>query len=139
MAINHASKTIPVVPSKCLLVIDDEADIREIVQLSLECTRSWTILVAASGKEGLAIARRHCPDAILLDMNLDDADGYEVVHQLRQDQQTALIPVLFLTAARTWGPKAQDNPAESLGIYGAIAKPFDPGCLANQIDELLQW
>lgn len=132
MANNHAY-------SKCLLVIDDEADIREIVQLSLECTRSWTVLVAASAQEGLAIARSQRPDAILLDLNLDDTDGYTVLGELRQDPRTFLIPVLFLTATRACLSKAQDDTELSQGIYGAIAKPFNPGGLANQIDTLLRW
>ncbi|NET09768.1 MAG: two-component system response regulator, partial [Symploca sp. SIO2B6] len=53
-------------PSKYILVIDDEPDIREIVQVSLECTRPWHVLDAESAAAGLAIAQNHHLDAILL-------------------------------------------------------------------------
>ena len=125
--------------TKCLLVIDDEPDVREIVQVSLEYTRSWQVLTAQSGQEGLAIARSHAPDAILLDMDLDDMDGFRILMELRQNPTTAHIPVLFLTANQLVNTKIQELNAAKLSIQGAVQKPFDPGVLANQIDTLLDW
>lgn len=125
--------------TKCLLVIDDEPDIREIVQVSLRCTHDWHVIAAASGPEGVAIAQVHELDAILLDMNLDAMDGYEVLGRLQQTSKTKQIPVLFLTAAQVINTIHDEQSAAMNSVYGTIHKPFDPGTLADQIEALLTW
>lgn len=134
----YPSDATSAIATKCLLLIDDEPDIREIVQVSLACTHNWHVIVAASGQDGLAIAQEHNFDAILLDMNLDAMDGYEVLAQLQQTPHTRQIPVIFLTATQFTDRKIEQSIATNL-ISGAIQKPFDPGTLAHQIKVLLNW
>ena len=131
-------KTVNAIAPTCLLVIDDEPDVREIVQVSLEYSRSWQVLTAKSGQEGLAIAQTQQPDAILLDMDLNDMDGYGILSELRHHPKTVHIPVIFLTANRSVKANEEMQTPE-LEVHGAIQKPFDPGLLANQIEVLLNW
>lgn len=128
------------IPSKYILVIDDEPDIREIVQVSLECTRPWQVLEASSATEGLAIAQKHNIDAILLDINMTDMDGVGLLKILKQSPKTAHIPILFLTAStQATNYSLNEKTVLDLGASGMIKKPFDPGTLADQIDNTLQW
>ncbi|MGB3201927.1 MAG: response regulator, partial [Nodosilinea sp.] len=60
---------------KRILIIDDEADVREIAKLSLEITRQWDVTTAASGEEGVRLASTQHPDAILLDVVMPQTDG----------------------------------------------------------------
>ena len=62
--------------AKRILIIDDEADIREVAQIALEETVGWTTLPAGSGAEGVSKAASETPDAILLDVIMPDMDGF---------------------------------------------------------------
>lgn len=121
---------------KRILVIDDEADIREIARMSLQITKHWDVLTAASGTEGVAIATAEQPDAILLDVIMPDVDGLTTLKALNTNLATQHIPVLLLTA--TVKIATQQQCAE-LGARAILLKPFDPGILGNQIEMLLNW
>ncbi len=122
--------------TRTLLLIDDDDDIREIAQLSLELGAGWTIFAAASGEEGVARAREKKPDAILLDVMMPVLDGPATLARLREDERTRDIPVLFLTAKAR--PAERDRLA-GLSVAGVLAKPFDPVRLPEQISALLGW
>lgn len=121
---------------KRILVIDDEEDIREVAQLSLEMVAGWEVFTAASGSEGIVKAKTHQPDAILLDVMMPDMDGPATYKQMQLQTSIQHIPVILLTA------KVQPNDRRrfaELGVRGVIAKPFEPMMLASQISELLSW
>ncbi|HEY4132579.1 MAG TPA: response regulator [Gemmatimonadaceae bacterium] len=122
--------------TKSLLLIDDDDDIREIAQLSLEVGTDWQVLTAASGAEGIEIARAQKPDAILLDVMMPVMDGPGTLEQLRTDDITRDIPVVFLTAKAR--PAERDRLA-GLAVSGVLAKPFDPLLLADQLRVVLGW
>ena len=122
--------------SKTLLLIDDDDDIREVAQLSLELGAGWTVLAASSGAEGIAIARANQPDAILLDVMMPNLDGPGTLERLRADDATRAIPVVFLTAKAR--PAERDRLA-GLDVSGVLAKPFDPMTLADQLRDVLGW
>jgi CheY-like chemotaxis protein len=119
-----------------LLVIDDDDDIREIAQLTLELGTSWRVLTASSGAEGVEQARSAKPDAILLDVMMPGLDGPATLGQLRDDEATRHIPVVFLTAKTR--PAERDRLMD-LGVAGVLAKPFDPMALPEQVAHLLGW
>lgn len=122
--------------TKCLLVIDDEDDIREVAQLGLEMVANWQVLTASSGAEGIRKAKAAQPDAILLDVMMPDMDGPATFHKLQADSTTQHIPVLLLTA------KVQSTDRRrfaDLRVKGVISKPFDPLKLANEVAEILGW
>jgi CheY-like chemotaxis protein len=122
--------------SRRVLVIDDEDDIREVAQLSLEMTTGWEISAASSGAEGIAAAAREKPDAILLDVMMPEMDGPTTFRHLRDDPATAHIPVILLTA------KAQSSDRSrflALGVNGVLTKPFDPLTLGSDVASTLGW
>ncbi len=122
--------------SKRILVIDDEADIREVAQLSLEISNGWEVLTAASGQEGLALAIDCQPDAILLDVMMPDMDGPTTWKNLQANPATQQIPVILLTAKVQ--ATEQRNYAK-LGVNAVFTKPFDPVKLADLMVEALHW
>lgn len=122
--------------SKCVLIVDDEEDVREITKLGLEMGTDWSILTAASGGEALLIAAEKAPDVILLDMMMPDLDGRATLQSLKADSRTQNIPVILVTA------KAQSANASSfscLDIVAVLAKPFRPLMLAQEIRKILRW
>ena len=78
-----------------VLVVDDEENIAELLRMALRY-EGWDVEVALTGSKAVATAKRHRPDAVVLDMMLPDFDGMEVLRRLRADQPD--VPVLFLTA-----------------------------------------
>ena len=122
--------------SHTLLLVDDEDDIREVAQLSLEMTAGWEVHTASSGAQALAAARALKPEAILLDVMMPEMDGPTTVRHLKADPETAGIPVILLTAK----VQPSDRRAfEDLGVVGVLAKPFDPMALAGEVAAVLGW
>nr|WP_199316730.1 response regulator [Chroococcidiopsis sp. [FACHB-1243]] len=124
------------VAAKRILIIDDEDDIREVAQLSLEAVGGWEVATAASGIEGLEKAAAEQPDAILLDVMMPDMDGIATFKQLQANPTTGHIPVILLTAKVQ---SAERQRFAQLGMTAAIDKPFDPMELADRVTEILGW
>ncbi len=121
---------------RTVLVIDDEDDIREVAQVSLEALGGWNVLTASSGSQGIERATSDQPDAILLDVMMPGMDGPTTFQKLQAEEGTRGIPVIFLTAK----VQAADRQRfADLGVAGVIAKPFDPMTLAGDIAALLRW
>jgi CheY-like chemotaxis protein len=121
--------------SRRVLIVDDQADIRDIARVGLELTTDWDVQVASSGEEALEIAVREHPDAILLDVMMPHMDGPTAVRALRANPQTMDIPVILLTARML----ADDGDLAELSISGLLTKPFDPMALAGSVASLLGW
>jgi CheY-like chemotaxis protein len=119
-----------------LLVIDDEEAIREVTAVTLELTEGWSVATAGSGTEGATDALRSKPDAILLDVMMPELDGPSTLRLLQSNPETAVIPVIFLTAKVQ---AADQRRFLQLGVSGVIAKPFDPMQLGKQVRTILQW
>lgn len=117
-----------------ILYVDDEDDIREIAQMSLELESSFAVDTCASGAAALIRAAAWQPDLILLDVMMPDMDGPETLARLAEMHETAKIPVAFVTA-RT--QTHQVNQYLELGAIGVIAKPFDPMALAGDVKKLV--
>lgn len=121
---------------KRILIIDDEADVREIAKVSLEITKQWQVTTAASGDEGVALASSCHPDAILLDVVMPQVDGLATLNKLRENMATCHIPVILLTATM----RLATQPAyAAAGARAILVKPFDPGLLGSQIEAALGW
>lgn len=122
--------------AKRILIVDDEPDIREVAQMSLETVSGWQVLTAESGDEGITKAKQEKPDAILLDAMMPNMDGPATFQKLRADPSTKQIPVIMFTAKVQ---AADRNRFADLGVKGVIAKPFDPMKLGSQIAAILGW
>ena len=119
-----------------VLVVDDEADIREVAQMGLELAAGWEVITASSGEDAVAMAVEAKPDAILLDVMMPGVDGPEALRRLRANVDTHAIPVVFLTA------KVHAADRDWLGQFdaqGQLAKPFDPITLADEMSRLVGW
>ncbi len=122
--------------TKLVLIVDDEEDIREVVRISLEEFAGWQTITATNGVEGLQMAQRQPPDAILLDVSMPDMDGFELCEQLQCHANTRQIPVVVLTAKVLPSDRRR---LEELRVAGVITKPFDPLTIWSQIAEILGW
>ena len=119
-----------------VLIIDDEDDIREVAQTSLELMGGWEVFTAGSSQEGLLKAETEQPDAVLLDVMLPDMDGPTTFQHLQANPMTSSIPVILLTAKVQ---AADQRRFANLGVRAVLTKPFDPVTLADQVSEVLGW
>jgi CheY-like chemotaxis protein len=113
-----------------VLHVDDEPDIREVVEISLGLDSEFSTRNCASGQEALGVAADWLPDIILLDVMMPVMDGAATLAGLRKNPLTVAIPVVFMTA------RAQSRELDlfrSLGAVGVIPKPFDPMTLATSV------
>jgi CheY-like chemotaxis protein len=121
---------------KSILLIDDEETIQEVVQVGIEIESGWQVAIASSGAEGIDLAESQQPDAILLDVMMPEMDGIDTLSQLKSNQKTSAIPVIFLTAK---AQAEEKNQFQSLGVVDVITKPFNSMTLASQIAKILGW
>lgn len=103
-----------------LLVVDDEpVNISIIAKLF---KREYEILAATNGLEAVDIAEKCSPDLVLLDVMMPEMDGYKVCRQLRKNEATKNIPIIFVTAKREMG---EEEFGLNLGAIDYITKPFE--------------
>lgn len=117
-----------------ILVIDDEPDLRTLVQLELE-GEAFHVLTAHDGPSGLAAARRESPHLIILDLTMRGMDGYEVCDALKKDLSTRDIPIIMLTGR---DPDEGLETALAKKVNWYTVKPFDMNDLIFHIEELLK-
>src|SRR5882757_2094885 len=105
-------------PKSRILVIDDEAAIRDSLRMTLEY-EGYEFLGAATGQEGLAVAEREAPDLVLLDVKMPGIDGIEVLERLRNMNET--VPVIVVSGHGTISTAVE---ATKKGAFDFIEKPF---------------
>ena len=113
-----------------ILYVDDEPDIREIVQMALGLVETLVVDTADSGSRALESMRSQRPDLVLLDVMMPNMDGPTTLQQMRVSAQLQSIPVIFMTAKAMPQEVARFR---ALGAAAVIAKPFDPMLLAEQV------
>jgi len=114
-------------------VIDDEADFTKLIRLNLEQTGKFEVKTENRGSAALAAAKAFKPDLVLLDILMPDLMGSEVAAQMKEDDDTKNIPVIFLTAV-----VGRDEVVQRGGVIGGhlfVAKPVDIKQLVEVIDE----
>jgi two-component system OmpR family response regulator len=117
-----------------ILIVDDEADLVSTVAYRLKFAEC-EVITASNGLEGLERARAEKPDLILLDTNMPQMDGHEMLERLRADDAIKRIPVIMLTARC----EAQDIArASAHGVSDYVTKPFDFGQLMEKIRTVLK-
>jgi diguanylate cyclase (GGDEF)-like protein len=116
-----------------VLIIDDEEDIVAILKKVLEL-KSYDVISAADGVEGIQKAKTEEPDIILLDVMIPKIDGYEVCKRLRSDRFTGLVPIIMLTAK---GESYDKILGLERGADDYLTKPFDLAELEARIKGVL--
>jgi two-component system, sensor histidine kinase and response regulator len=117
-----------------ILVIEDEPQIRHNLQEILNLWRFETN-VAPNGLIGIDMAQQILPDLIICDITMPELDGHDVIRILRQDETTANIPFIFLTAL---GETAQRRQGMELGAADYLTKPFKPEELKQAVKTQLR-
>jgi len=120
--------------SKCILIVDDEEDVRAVIQLGLEMQAGWKVLNAESGAEAIKTAASQQPDVILLDLMMPDMDGRTTLQKLKNDPKTEQIPVIVMTAK---SKSAVEENLRDLDVAAIFTKPLRPLNLAQEISEVL--
>ena len=115
---------------RTVLYVDDEPDIREIVELSLGLVEGLNVEVCESGERALQRLPDITPDLVLLDVMMPGTDGPMTLQRMRADPRFANIPVVFVTAKAMPAEVARFR---ELGAVAVIAKPFDPLQFGQQI------
>jgi two-component system, OmpR family, response regulator len=115
-----------------VLVVDDEPNIRELVQVALKF-HGCAVTSAATGSEALRLAATEQPDLIVLDVMLPDIDGFEVCRRLRASGDE--VPIIFLTARDTTSESIRGL---ALGGDDYITKPFSVEALAARVRAVLR-
>ncbi len=118
---------------KKILVIDDEPMVVRMATDGLTA-RGFTVVSAPNGYEGLIAARGEKPDLILLDIEMPDLNGHEVLARLRKDERTKDIPVIHLSAV---GDFTEQLHAMEDGSADYITKPIKPAELADRVEAFL--
>lgn len=123
---NHAPKKI--------LIVEDEAEIAQLVKLYLD-KDGFRTAIARTGVEGLKLIKTDRPDMVILDLMLPEMDGLEICKKIRNAPDTALLPVLMLTA------KAEESDTIiglELGADDYVTKPFSPKVLVTRVKALFR-
>lgn len=116
-----------------VLVIDDEADVRLLCRVNLRHA-GYEVLEADGGEHGIAMAREHTPDAVIVDLMMPRVDGFEVLRHLRATPEAAEVPILVLTAdGRIDGHRT----CYELGADAVVTKPFMPESLTETLARLV--
>ena len=122
-----------------VLVVDDDPDLVESVKMMLE-NKSYEVITAYDGVEGLQRAKEDSPDLIILDVMMPNKDGYAVCHELKADPQYNGIPILLLTAVVSEMSKTTYTHRMGMEIDADdyIDKPVEPAELVKRAEALLQ-
>jgi two-component system cell cycle response regulator DivK len=111
------------------LVIEDHPD-----NMTLICDiltfNGYTALQATTGMQGYEMAQQEQPNFIILDIQLPDIDGYQVLEKIRGNEQTRIIPVVAMTSYAMAGEKTK---LLNAGCDGYVQKPIDAGQVMQQI------
>ena len=118
---------------KRIMMIEDDLDIQAVARLALETLGGFTVEVCSRGHEALETAPVFGPDLILIDVMMPGMDGPTTLQRLRAMPQTALVPVVFMTAKVM--PHEIDH-YKTLGALGVIRKPFDPMTLSATLTSI---
>ncbi len=120
--------------SRLVLVIEDDPDQRRLLERVL-ASGGWRVSTAPDGETGIASARAHPPDIIVLDVMMPNMNGYQACRRLKSDPVTAGIPVIICTS--------KDQPADEfwaaeVGADAFMAKPVDVIKLMQTLDRFTE-
>jgi excisionase family DNA binding protein len=128
------SRGTPLRAGPVVLIVDDDARLREFVRVNLEMD-GYSVREAASAAEGLAELEEEPPDLILLDVMMPEVDGWEMLRRVRERHGVDAIPVIMFSGKVDERTTAT---AEERGAQAFIGKPFDPQQLIQSTKQLLR-
>jgi excisionase family DNA binding protein len=131
--LEHSGPTAREPAGPTVLIVDDDARLREYVRANLEL-EGYIVREAGSAEEGLEALDEEPPDLVLLDVMMPRVDGWEMLRRVQERHGVGTIPVLMFS-----GKVAEDQlaDAQAAGASGFIGKPFDPQQLIESAKQLL--
>jgi two-component system cell cycle response regulator DivK len=119
--------------TKCILVVEDQEDNRQILRDLLK-SADYEMIEAENGEEALAAVATRRPDLILMDIQLPMLDGYETTRRIRADPAMQSIPIIAVTSYALSGDEAK---ARAAGCDDYVTKPYSPRQLLAKVREYL--
>ena len=119
--------------SKKILIIEDDPSFLRAVSHIVE-KEGYNVTTAANGMTGLRMAREDKPDLLILDVMLPGIDGFEICNQLRNEPQTAQLPIIMLSAK---GQETDKTTGLKVGANEYLTKPVDRAVLLEKVTALL--
>ena len=119
--------------SRCILVVEDQEDNRQILRDLLGAT-DYELIEAGDGEEALAVVAKQRPDLILMDIQLPVLDGYEATRRIKADPALRTIPIIAVTSYALSG---EEETARTAGCDAYVPKPYSPRQLLAKIREFL--
>lgn len=117
-----------------ILVIDDDKAINELIRVNLELL-GYTVIQAFDGIKGFALCKQELPALVILDVMMPDVDGFTVAQRIRQNETTASVPILMLTALSQIKDKVNGF---NIGVDDYLVKPFEMEELGVRVRALLK-
>jgi diguanylate cyclase (GGDEF)-like protein len=121
------------VTKNSVLVVDDEK--ASIIALTHILGEEYTVFAAKKGKDAVDLVKKHLPNVVLLDIIMPEMDGFEVLTQLKQDEATRDIPVIFITGL---GETEDEEKGLKMGAADYINKPFSPAIVKLRVNNQVQ-
>ena len=114
-----------------VLLVDDDAQVREVVRINLEM-EGYAVREAANAEDGLAALEDEAPDLILLDVMMPQVDGWEMLRRVQERHGVGSIPVVMFSGQLDAGAEAVQR-----GAQGFVGKPFDLRALIEQTKQIV--
>jgi len=115
--------------SKCILVVEDQEDNRQILR-DLLGSAGYDLTEAENGEEAIAAVARRRPDLILMDIQLPVMDGYEATRRIRTNPDLRSVPIIAVTSYALAG---DEDKALAAGCDGYVTKPYSPRDLLAKV------
>ena len=119
---------------QAIMVVEDEPDIRELLIFTIG-RAGYDVVAAESAEQALQKIDKGLPELVLIDWMLPGMDGVELARRMRQDELTADLPIIMLTARSEEGDKLKSF---DIGVDDYVTKPFSPRELLARIKALLR-
>ncbi len=121
--------------AKTILIVDDQQFVRTIVRSMLAQMGVTSVLEASNGEDALRSVSEYHPHAVICDIQMRPTDGFTFVRKLREDQTTAKLPVIMLTAH---ADSATVSRGAGLDIDAFVSKPVLPTSLGQTLTQVLE-
>ncbi len=123
---------LPDAARRCVLVVDDNPELRELFRLALEFFGAFRVITVANGEEAIAKARVALPDVIVTDFSMPGMNGRELAERIVADERTRHIPIVMISAFNA------EISGEGVGPWVAfLAKPCDPEELSRLVTSVV--
>ena len=121
-------------PDKKILIADDEVHIIQVVAIKLK-NNGFEVITAENGQKAFELACDEKPDLVITDFQMPVMTGLQLIEKLRQNPDTAAVPVIMLTAR---GFAIEDDVRQRLKISDCLSKPFSPRELLQNVQQVLE-